>query len=127
MTKYTVHHRFIHDIAVISVSGGCEDRCTEEVEKLFDHLIAEGYRRYIFDVTRLDYAESSGFRLLIHKTEDIQNLGGNLIVVGLSGRVERAFNLLKLRSYVPTAGDIKSALIELGELSPSKAGTGTYG
>jgi anti-sigma B factor antagonist len=127
MTHYTLHNQFFDGVAIIRVSGGCEERCAREMEMLLDKLIAEGHRRYILDVTDLSFAESPGFRLLIRKVADIQELDGNLIVVGLSGRVERAFNLLKLDSLVPTADDVESAIAELNDVPQSNIGTGTYG
>ena len=127
MADYTVFHRFINDIALIIVKGGCDSNCTGELETLLDHLIAEGYKRYILDVAGLCFAESPGFRLLISKVAYIQELGGNLIVVGLSGRVERAFSLLRLGGLVPKAEDVKSAIAVFGELRSSNVRTGTYG
>lgn len=127
MVDYTVFHRFINDIALIVVKGGCDSNCTGELETLLDHLIAEGYKRYILDVAGLCFAESPGFRLLISKVAYIQELGGNLIVVGLSGRVERAFSLLKLGGLVPTAEDVRSAIAELDRSHSPNVATGTYG
>jgi anti-sigma B factor antagonist len=127
MNTYAVSHRLISDIAVIAVEGGCDECCTKELEVLLDRLMAGGYRNYILDVTGLSFAESPGFRLLIRKVADIQELGGDLIVVGLSGRVERAFDLLKLGPLVPTAGDVGRAITRFrGEGTPMLR-TGTHG
>ncbi|MCE5197598.1 MAG: STAS domain-containing protein [Armatimonadota bacterium] len=127
MAKYIVSHHLISDIALIAIKGGCDECCTKELEVLLDRLIAKGYGRYILDVTGLSFAESPAFRLLIRKVEDIQELGGNLIVVGLSGRVERAFNLLRLGSLVPTASDMKMALAKFRDGQSSVLRTGTHG
>lgn len=127
MADYMVSHCLISGIAVIAVKGGCDENCTEELEALLDRLIADGNGSYILDVTGLSFAESSSFRLLIRKVADIQELGGNLIVVGLSGRVERAFNLLKLGGLVPTASDVRSAIATFREGKSLALRTGTDG
>lgn len=127
MNTYAVSHRLISDIAIIAVEGGCDERCTNELEVLLDQLMAGCCKNYILDVTGLSFAESPGFRLLIRKVADIQELGGDLIIVGLSGRVERAFNLLKLGPLVTTAGDIKTAIARFRGEETSMLRTGTHG
>lgn len=127
MVTYMVSHRLIDDIVLISVRGGCDDRCTMELEALLDRLIAEGYKRYVLDVAGLAFAESPGFRLLIRKVADIQELGGDLVVAGLSGRIERAFNLLKLGTLVPTTDDVRTAITGFREQQARVLRTGTNG
>ncbi len=127
MKSYTVYHRLIEDIALICVKGGCDDYCTAELEVILDRLIAEGCTRYVLDVKGLSFAESPAFRLLIRKVAVIRELRGDLIVAGLSGRVERAFNLLRLGELVCTTTDVRSAIARLREQQPTTLRTGTHG
>lgn len=127
MNDYTVYHRLIGDIALICIRGGCDAHCTSELEMLLDRLMAGGCTRYILDVRGLSFAESPAFRLLIRKVAEIRELRGDLIVAGLAGRVERAFNLLRLGELVSTATDVKSAAAWLHQERSSALRTGTDG
>ncbi len=64
---------------------------------------------------------------VIQEVNDLQNRGGTLVVVGLSGRVARAFNLLRLGSLVPTADTVRSAISQIHGNGVPKAATGTHG
>lgn len=128
MVHYAIERRIIYDsIVVITVSGGLDTSCAAEMKLLFDHLTEDGYLCYILDVTDLSFAESPGFRLLIQEVNDLQDRGGTLVVVGLSGRVARAFNLLRLGSLVPTADTVRSAISQIHGNSVPNAATGTHG
>lgn len=127
MGSYTVHHRLIEDIALICIKGGCDEHCTGELDVLLSRLMAEGCTRYVLDVRGLSFAESPAFRLLIRKVAEIRELRGDLIVAALSGRVERAFNLLRLGELVSTATDARSAIAKLREGRSTTLRTATYG
>ena len=115
MVDFTVDYCVRRDIAIVAITGGCNDRCAEELKRLLGRLMSEGYMKYILDVSGLSFAETPGFRLIMLKVAELQELGGGLVVVGLCGRVERAFNLLKLGTLVPVANDVASAISEMSD------------
>lgn len=128
MAQYSIEHRIVYDrIIVITIRGGLDALCAAEMKMLFDHLIAGGYLYYILDVTDLSFAESPGFRLLIQEVADLQERGGTLVAVGISGRVERAFNLLRLGSLVPTADTVRAAISLIHGIDAPEPATGTRG
>jgi anti-anti-sigma factor len=125
MTQYMVNYDFVHDITIITVSGGCEEQCAREMEMIIDRLMDEGYKQFILDVSGLNFVETPGLRFIINKVVEIQSIEGALIIVGLSGLVKRVFDMLKLGSTIPTADDVESAIARLNKSQTSEVATGT--
>ena len=94
----------------MGVDGGCDDACAAELGRTVDSLVNSGHTCLILDLSRTQYVESSGFRLILDRLTRLRELGGHLIVTGLQGTVGRAFKLLRLEKSVPVSDDIRSAL-----------------
>jgi len=67
-------------------------------------------RSIIIDASKVNYIETPGFRWIIKQFRKLQEIGGSLIVAGLAGPAERAFKLLQLDKYIPSAATVEAAL-----------------
>ncbi|WP_256757115.1 STAS domain-containing protein [Cohnella sp. WQ 127256] len=88
--------RIHNGIVEIVLSGKVyADKAIDLRERLFPYLGA-GYNRFWFDMTAMDYIDSSGigFLLAIHKRAD--KLGGEVVITGLQGDMYKLFELTQL-------------------------------
>jgi anti-anti-sigma factor len=52
-------------VTVVSLVGKLDPLATEELSPHLDAAYAAGYRRFVFDLSRLDYVGSLGLRLFV--------------------------------------------------------------
>ena len=52
-------------VMVVSLSGKLDPQATEELSPRLDEAYAAGYRRFVFDLSQLDYVGSLGLRLFV--------------------------------------------------------------
>jgi anti-sigma B factor antagonist len=92
---------------VVSVSGRLTmGKDIERLETLVKDLAAAGENKvFVFDLTGLDYADSSGIGTFISCLTTIKKAGGEMRLAGASARIQRLFQMTgvdHLMSQFPT-------------------------
>lgn len=64
-------------------------------EKLID-LISEGQRRFVFNMQKATYIDSSGLGVLVAIHKRALEMGGGIVVHGLQGAVKELFVMTRL-------------------------------
>ena len=108
--KVTRHHCSGKDVAVISLKGILDTLTRRELEKTTQDLLAENIAHYIFDLTEVTSAESTGIGFLIKLVADVQGQHGGVVVIGASARLKTACDLVGLWGYVFLADNLEHAL-----------------
>lgn len=89
-------------IAVVKVSGrlamGGE---TERLDATVKGLLQRDHKQFIFDITGLDYVDSSGIGMLVSCVTNVRKAGGELKVVGANPRIRRIFTMTGVDSMMP--------------------------
>jgi len=67
-------------------------------------------KHIVLDASGLDYIDSPGFRWLVDRSREVHDGGGSFTVVGLAGSAERAFRLLRLDQFIPSAPSVEAAI-----------------
>jgi len=81
-------------IAVVAVAGRLVlGKEVERLETAVKDLIHQGQRRFVFDLSALDYTDSSGIGTLIACLTDIRKAGGEMRVAGANDRIQRLFSI----------------------------------
>ncbi len=97
------------DIRIVAVSGrftmGAESL---EVEKLMDSLVGQNDRRFIFDLSNVEFIDSSGLGILVNCLRKAQQRGGELRVVA-SPRVTGIIKVVRLDKVLPLYADVAAA------------------
>ena len=87
--------------AVVAISGRLVlGRDVEKLETLTSELISKGARKFIFDMSAMDYADSSGIGTLVACLTEIRKAGGELRVAAANARIQRLFNLTGINSMM---------------------------
>ncbi len=73
-------------------------------------LLKEGRRKFILNLSGLEYLDSSGIGELARVYVSVVKLGGEMKVVGLSSKIEEIFRITQLYQVLPEFPDEQSAL-----------------
>jgi anti-sigma B factor antagonist len=96
-------------MAVVAVSGRLViGKEIEKLETVVKELVQKGQKQFVFDLTALDYADSSGIGTFVSCLTTIRKSGGELRMAGVSPRIQRLFHLTgveNLMSCYPTVAD----------------------
>ena len=96
--------------AVIIISGrlalGGE---TEKLNSAVNALLQKNQKKFILDITALDYADSSGVGTLVSCLTNVKKAGGELSVVGANPRIKRIFNMTGVDNLMQMFGTVAEA------------------
>ena len=91
---------------MVTVSGRLVlGKDVERLETLINELLKLDRRKFVFDITALDYADSSGIGTLVACLTHIRKAGGELRMAGANARMLRLFQMTgvdSLMSMYPT-------------------------
>lgn len=59
-------------------------------------LIKKDNKNFLFDLSTIDYMDSTGLGLFIYLEEELKGKNGKLVLKGLSGRVKTLFERTRL-------------------------------
>ncbi|HKE29826.1 MAG TPA: STAS domain-containing protein [Bryobacteraceae bacterium] len=83
------------------------------MESAVNLLIADGARKFVLDLTALEYADSAGIGTLVSCLTQIRKSGGEMRVAGANERVARLFQLTgidHLMSMYPNVAEAAAAV-----------------
>ena len=102
------------DITVVELTGRLAlGRESQRIETLVDDLVKRGSLRVIFDMTGVDYMDSAGIGMLALATGKLKEVGGNLAIVALEGRVLQLLNLTQMTAIVQVCPTVVAAAAAL--------------
>ena len=81
-------------VPVVALSGRLTfGRETERLEALVKEYLAQGRGKMVFDLSALDYTDSSGIGALVSCLTQIRKSGGDLRLAGVNARIQRLFKM----------------------------------
>jgi anti-sigma B factor antagonist len=96
-------------ITVVTVSGRLVLGVDEErLETVVNELLEQERKKIVFDISALDYADSSGIGTLVACLTHIKNASGDLRMAGANPRMRRLFRMTgvdSLMSLYPTVSE----------------------
>jgi len=106
-----IEHQQVDSTAVVTISGRLVfGRETERLESLAKDLSAQGGRKFVFDVSALDYLDSSGVGALISCLTVIKKAGGELRLAGASPRIQRILGMTGVDKLLPAYPTVDAAV-----------------
>ena len=98
-------------IAILSLYGDLIDRnlaqsLMDEVTKLSD----EGQHKFIFELSELKYMNSTGLNVLINVLTKSRKSGGDLVICGVSKKVQELLLVTKLNSVFSVTQTTEEAI-----------------
>ena len=79
-----------------------------------DKKIMDGTSHLVFDLSELDFMDSSGIGIIIGRYKNITALGGTASVAGAKPHVEKILRMAAIDRIIPIYSDVEGALLRLG-------------
>lgn len=96
-------------VAVVTVSGRLSlGADVERLDTVLSELLMKERKRLVFDLSALEYADSSGIGMLVSCLTKVKKAGGELRVAGVNPRIQRIFKMTgvdSLMSMYPTLAE----------------------
>ena len=88
-------------IAVVTISGRLVlGKDEERLETVTGDLLKQGQKKFVYDISGLDYADSSGIGTLVSCLTHINKAGGELRMSGANVRMMRLFQMTGVQSLI---------------------------
>jgi len=88
-------------IALVTISGRLVlGKDEERLESVTGDLIKQGQKKFVYDISALDYADSSGIGTLVSCLTNIKKAGGDLRMAGANTRMMRLFQMTGVQSLI---------------------------
>jgi anti-anti-sigma factor len=97
-------------IAVVTIGGrlsvGVE---TERLDAAVKGLLQQDQKRFVLDITTLDYVDSSGLGMLVSCLTNVKKAGGELKLAGANPRIRRIFAMTGVDTMMPMFDTLAAA------------------
>jgi anti-sigma B factor antagonist len=104
------HRELAPSTTLISLSGrlmlGPEGQL---LERLVDELLAQGYRRFVFDLAGVSHIDSTGIGRCIASLNKIMAAGGKLHMAAAAHQVREGFRVTRLDRVFRFFDDVEAA------------------
>jgi anti-sigma B factor antagonist len=85
---------------------------TTDVLSTLDKELEEKKKSFLYDLSKLEYITSSGLNFFIRSLTRIRNVGGEIILCGVQGHVEKLLKISKLNEIFTICPSISEGLIK---------------
>ena len=98
-------------VAVVTISGrmamGTE---TERLDATVKGLLLKDQKKFVLDITTLDYVDSSGIGMLVSCLTNVKKAGGELKLAGANPRIRRIFAMTGVDTMMPMCDTLADAM-----------------
>lgn len=108
-----LENRIDAKVCVVRLRGELDIGTVPRVRQSLSEVLTRGCLNVVLDMTKVTYADSSTFSLLVWLDRELEPRGGKLVLAGATGNVGRVLELSGLVGSAPTiaaADDVNSAL-----------------
>ncbi len=112
MGKIDIDCRNEGDVIIIDLSGQLDVYNSGELQKLIDAFMARGYQKFILNLDKVSYLDSSTISAFIHAHQRLQKIEGRFMLAHLNGAPKDVFEMAKLHEVFDLYPDVDSALKE---------------
>lgn len=113
------------NIIFMKMSGSLVASTVEEIKTQIQKLVAKKYMYIVFDLSGVDFVDSSGLGLCIATSRELSGYSGRLVCSGLRDNVQKLFSMTRADQkikVVPSRMDAFNFLQEqISEASRSKS------
>ncbi|MEO8594162.1 MAG: STAS domain-containing protein [Candidatus Solibacter sp.] len=97
-------------ITVITISGRLAmGGDTERLDAAVKGLLQRDKKKFVLDITTLDYVDSSGIGMLVSCLTNVKKAGGDLKLVGANPRIRRILAMTGVESMMPMFNTLAEA------------------
>jgi anti-anti-sigma factor len=110
-TPFTCQFEFTPDnsAVVISLAGKLDPEAVQELHPQVQEVYRAGVRRFVFDLSQLQYAGSLGLRLLVSLQQQVKG-AGRVALCHPTAPVQSIMDMMKLKEMLPVYASREEAL-----------------
>ncbi len=112
-------HELKDGIWVVTPSGRLDSTTAHSLEVALTEQLEASHTRLVIDMSRVSYISSSGLKVLVSGWRKAQRLGGSIVLVGLSPRVQEVFEISGFHTLFTSVGTLDEAT---ASISPDRDG-----
>ncbi|MES2588397.1 MAG: STAS domain-containing protein [Bacteroidota bacterium] len=86
---------------------------TVDILNTLDKELEQKNKSFLYDVSKLEYITSSGLNFFIRSLTRIRNVGGDIILCGVQGNVEKLLKISKLNEIFTLSPSVSDALMKV--------------
>jgi anti-sigma B factor antagonist len=97
-------------VAVLAISGRLS--LGNEVERLdgaVNEWLKKEQKKFVFDISALEYCDSSGVGMFVSSLTKIKKAGGELKIAGANQRIQRIFKMTGVGTLMPMFATVAEA------------------
>jgi anti-anti-sigma factor len=98
-------------VAVVTISGrlamGGEP---ERLDAAIKSLLQKDQKKFVLDLTALDYVDSSGLGMLVSCLTNVRKAGGELSLAGANPRIKRILAMTRVDTMMPMFDTLAAAM-----------------
>lgn len=104
---------WIEDVLVLALKGRLDSVNAATVETSITDQIKQGANRLLLDFSDVGYVSSAGLRVVLVVAKRLKEIGGRLVLVGLTPSVREVFAISGFLQILTVCDDRDTALIKL--------------
>lgn len=98
-------------VTLVRLSGRIAlGRESQEIEWKIDDLLRENRKQVVFDISEVNYLDSTGVGILVMASGKLQSAGGALHVAGSQGVVHNTLTMTRVNEVLRLFPDAESAM-----------------
>ncbi len=104
-----------NEVAFVILEGYINmDTSDDLVEQIGNMISKNNCKKFIFDVTKLEYVSSAGIGVFMDLYEKYTNKGGKICFINLKPEIRRVFELVGLMQYFGNSYSMEEAMNFMG-------------
>ncbi len=110
MGKINIDCRDDGDFVIFDLKGQLDIYNSGELEKLIDAYVDRGFFKFIINLEKVSYLDSSTISSFLSSRQKVKKLGGYFLLVHLTGAPKEVFDMAKLHEVFELYPDVASAM-----------------
>ncbi|MCX5950831.1 MAG: STAS domain-containing protein [Cyanobacteria bacterium] len=94
---------------IIHVKGELDSNTSGELDNTLKQLLGEGSRRFILELSEMDYVSSVGLRVFLAHLKKLKSDQGRMVLAGLNAEVQEIFDMAGFSSLFEITPDLEAA------------------
>jgi anti-sigma B factor antagonist len=112
----TTNTRYVGDVTIVDISGrivlGEESAF---LRKLVSDLLSQGHKKILFNLSEVNFIDSSGLGHLVSAFTSVRKQNGDLKLLKLTNKVQDVMQITKLYTVFDILDDEQTAIRSFGE------------
>lgn len=96
-------------VILVILEGDLQGQRVQEFHRRFKRLVESGKRKFILDMGKVGYVDSTGFGTILLAAESLEKDGGKIVLANVNPLLRVPIDKLGLRQYIQVCKDVEEA------------------